>query len=111
MTRIRELVRSSDGVAVTDLSQGGLLAALVTLSPRARVTLGGDLFTMLFSETAGRFLIAFRERAEIGDLPCTIIGEAGGDTLSITAGTQSLVLEQGAISQALSSLSKIMRIE
>ncbi len=111
VARIRTLVRNSDGVAVTDLSQGGLLAALVMLSPRARVKLEGDLLTMLFSETAGRFLVAFRDREEIRNLPCTVIGEVGGDALSITAGTQSLVLEQGDISQALSSLSKIMRIE
>ena len=82
--------------AAHDLSDGGLAVALAESclagGMGARVTLPGELFTSLFSESAGRALVAVapgREAefttlcAEAG-VPGAAIGRTGGDALEIT---------------------------
>jgi len=58
----------------------------------ARVTLPGDAFTLLFSESAGRALVAVRPgheaefaalRAEAG-VPGDVVGSTGGDALEVS---------------------------
>jgi phosphoribosylformylglycinamidine synthase subunit PurL len=80
-----------------DLSDGGLAIALAESCLRggrgARVTLPGDPFTTLFSESPARAVVSVgpgRERefealcAENG-IPATVLGETGGDTLTVEA--------------------------
>src|SRR3984885_2114946 len=82
--------------AAHDLSDGGLAVALAESclvgGLGARVTLPGDAFTLLFSESAGRALVAVRPgheaefaalRAEAG-VPGDVIGTTGGDALEVS---------------------------
>jgi phosphoribosylformylglycinamidine synthase len=106
---VRDLVAGGGCEAATDLSQGGLLAALAALSPSAAVDLGLDELTELFSESSGRFLLAAKDESLLKGLPYRIIGEAGGDGLRIRCGTQKLAIGPEELEHALSSLTRAMR--
>lgn len=108
LVRIRDLVTENPEVYATDISQGGLLAALATLGIGAGIALEGDILVQLFSETYGRFLIASDDESAFQGLPCRIIGTCGGDGLNITCGTETFAIASGEISHALSSLSRTM---
>jgi phosphoribosylformylglycinamidine synthase subunit PurL len=78
-----------------DLSDGGLAIALAESCLRggrgARVTLPGDPFTALFSESAARAIVSVqpgRERefealCAKNEIPATVLGETGSDTLTV----------------------------
>ncbi|WP_308165800.1 phosphoribosylformylglycinamidine synthase subunit PurL [Actinomadura sp. NEAU-AAG7] len=82
--------------AVHDLSDGGLSQTLVESCLRgglgARITLPGDPFVSLFSESVARAMVAVSPGAEArlaalceaAGVPVTQIGVAGGDALSVT---------------------------
>ncbi|HUK38849.1 MAG TPA: phosphoribosylformylglycinamidine synthase subunit PurL [Methanomicrobiales archaeon] len=106
---VRELVAGGGCEAATDLSQGGLLAALAALAPSAEVRLGGDALCELFSESSGRFLVAVGDESRLDGLPYRIIGEAGGEGLRVQAGGQSFGLSPEEMERALSSLTRLMR--
>jgi len=91
--------------AAHDLSDGGLAVALAESCLAgglgAEVTLPGEPFTLLFSESAGRALVAIRPgreaefaalRAEAG-VPGDVIGRVGGDTLEV-AGSFAIGLDE-----------------
>jgi phosphoribosylformylglycinamidine synthase subunit PurL len=92
-----------------DLSDGGLAVALaeacLASGTGAAVTLPGDPFTYLFSESAARALVAVAPGAEAAltqlcaaaGVPAVALGTAGGDTLDV-AGSFSVSL--GALSSA-----------
>jgi phosphoribosylformylglycinamidine synthase len=98
----RELARliaaaARDGVLASahDLSDGGLAVALAESCLRggrgARVTVGGDPFTTLFSESAGRALVSvaagreadFAALAAQHGVPVTVLGAVAGDALTV----------------------------
>ena len=106
---IRTLVNLGACLAATDLSQGGLLAALAALSPGARVTLEGDPVTGLFSESYGRFLLAVRDESTLKGLPHRIIGEAGGDGLTISAKGERLALSREELVRYAGTVTALMR--
>jgi phosphoribosylformylglycinamidine synthase len=106
---IRELVAGGGYEAATDLSQGGLLSGLAALAPSAAVSLGPDALCELFSESAGRFLLAVKDESVLAGLSHRVIGEVGGEGLRIRAGTQRLTLSPVEIDRARSSLTRIMR--
>jgi phosphoribosylformylglycinamidine synthase subunit PurL len=78
-----------------DLSDGGLAVALaeacLASGTGAAVTLPGDAFTFLFSESAGRALVAvapgsetaFAELCAGAGVPAVALGTAGGDELDV----------------------------
>ena len=82
--------------AAHDLSDGGLAVALAESclagGTGATVTLPGDPFTYLFSESAGRAIVAvspgreaaFAELCESAGVPAAAIGSTGGTTLEVT---------------------------
>jgi phosphoribosylformylglycinamidine synthase len=88
---------SRDGMltAAHDLSDGGLAQALAESCLRgghgARIVLDGDAFTLLFSESAGRAVVAvprseelrFTEMCAARSFPCTRIGVVVGDALEV----------------------------
>jgi phosphoribosylformylglycinamidine synthase len=91
--------------AAHDLSDGGLAVALAESCLAgglgAQVTLPGEPFTLLFSESAGRALVAIRPgreaefaalRAEAG-VPGDVIGRVGGDALEV-AGSFAIGLDE-----------------
>ena len=109
LTAIRSLVDRGRVTGVTDLSQGGLLAAFATISPRASAQLPGDLLTMLFSEAYGRFLIAIESEASLNGLHYSIIGEVKGNLLKVTGSDGELVLTPRELEEARSSITRMMR--
>ncbi|WP_150248648.1 phosphoribosylformylglycinamidine synthase subunit PurL [Nocardiopsis deserti] len=82
--------------AAHDLSDGGLAVALAESAMRGgrgvRVTVDGDVFTVLFSESGARAVVAVRpgeEEAFVAlahehGVPVEQIGVVGGETLSVT---------------------------
>jgi phosphoribosylformylglycinamidine synthase II len=109
LSAIRELVAGGRCLAATDLSQGGLLSALAALSPSATVEPGPDPFCELFSESHGRFLLAVKDEDDLGEIPCRIIGEAGGEGLRIRAGARGFTISPEEMAHALSTLTRQMR--
>jgi phosphoribosylformylglycinamidine synthase len=93
---LAELLREAVGLVTSahDLSDGGLGQALVESVLRrgvgATVTIDGDPFVVLFSESAGRVLVTVpsveveRLTALAGrhGVPVTTLGDTGGDRLS-----------------------------
>lgn len=89
-------IRDGLVTAVHDLSDGGLSQALVESCLRgglgARITLPGDPFVTLFSESVARAMVAVRPGAEArlaalcesAGVPVTQLGVAGGDALNVT---------------------------
>lgn len=106
---VRQLVITHPDVAVTDLSQGGLAGALATFLPGAAVQLEDPVLTTLFSETYGRYLIAFRDKEQLRELPCRIIGEVTSGGLGIHSKGGAVYISPEQVEFALSSLSRTMR--
>jgi phosphoribosylformylglycinamidine synthase subunit PurL len=91
--------------AAHDLSDGGLAVALTEAclsgGTGCSVTLPGDPFTILFSESPGRAVAAIQPGAEQDfaalcaacDLPAAVIGLTGGDSLQI-AGSFEVPLDE-----------------
>ena len=98
---------AADGLlaAAHDLSEGGLAVALAESCLRGQagcvVRLPGDPFTALFSESAGRVIVAVRPEAEAAfaamraehGVPGTAIGTTGGDRL-VVEGCFSIGLDE-----------------
>ena len=88
---------AADGLLASahDLADGGLAVTLAESCLRGGrgcdVTLAGDQFTALFSESAGRALVSVVPGREAGfaalcaghGVPATVLGLAGGDTLTV----------------------------
>jgi phosphoribosylformylglycinamidine synthase len=91
--------------AAHDLSDGGLAVALAESCLRGEtgcvVTVPGDPFTALFSESPGRAIVAVRPGAEAAfdqlraahDVPGVTIGAVGGDSL-VFAGLFTIGLDE-----------------
>jgi phosphoribosylformylglycinamidine synthase len=109
VARIRTLVQSCPGCAVTDLSQGGLAAALATFCPGVRVDISGSPLVNLFSETYGRFLVAYRDEQDMKGLPYTVLGEIIAEGLDIRCNGTRCIVEQDQVDRALSSFTRIMQ--
>jgi phosphoribosylformylglycinamidine synthase II len=105
---IRDLVKNHKIDAVTDLSHGGLLAALARFSPDASVSLETGALTGLFSESYGRFLCACSDEEALDDVVYRIIGEVGGDGLRIGFDGGRLELSGKEIEAALSTTTRLM---
>ena len=106
---VRDLVREGRVTAATDLSPGGLLAALVEVAPRSDVTLAGDPLEELFSETYGRFLVAVRDEAALAGVEHRIIGRVGGDALILRLKGETVIITPEELETALSSTTRLMR--
>jgi phosphoribosylformylglycinamidine synthase len=90
---------AADGLLASahDLSAGGLAIALAESCLRGargcRVSVAGDPFTALFSESAARAVVSvtpgredeFAQLCAAHGVPATVLGETGGDTLSVGA--------------------------
>jgi phosphoribosylformylglycinamidine synthase len=106
---VRDLVREGRVTSATDLSLGGLLAALVKVAPQADVTLTGDPLEELFSETYGRFLVAVRDEAALAGVEHRIIGRVGGDALTLRLKGETVIITPEELETALSSTTRQMR--
>ncbi|MCK8518840.1 phosphoribosylformylglycinamidine synthase subunit PurL [Methanoculleus sp. 7T] len=106
---VRDLVRGGRVTAATDLSRGGLLAALVKVAPRADVNLAGDPLEELFSETYGRFLVAVKDESALAGVEHRIIGTVGGDALTLQLRDGMVVITPGELETTLTSTTRLMR--
>ena len=106
---VRDLVRAGRVTAATDLSRGGLIAALAKMGSCADVTLAGDPLVELFSETCGRFLVAVRDRSALAGVEHRIIGTVGGDALTLHLKDGTVVITPEEIETALSTTTRTMR--
>jgi phosphoribosylformylglycinamidine synthase II len=106
---IRARVRSGRFDAVTDLSHGGLIAALAKIAPQAMVTLSGNLLVELFSETAGRFLVACGDEEHLSGTDYRLIGEVVGDNLTIAGTGEKIVIGRDELEKASASTTRLMR--
>lgn len=106
---VRDLVREGRVTSATDLSLGGLLAALVKVAPQSDVTLTGDPLEELFSETYGRFLVAAKDEAALVGVEHRIIGRVGGDALTLRLKGETVVITPEELEAALSSTTRQMR--
>jgi phosphoribosylformylglycinamidine synthase len=105
---VRSLAASDRGIAVTDISQGGLAAALATFVPGARVRLGDPALPALLSETYGRFLIAYHDESSLRGYGCRPIGEVTSGGLEILYQGGQVSLSKDQVEYALSSFTRTM---
>jgi phosphoribosylformylglycinamidine synthase len=109
VTIVRELVRDGKVTAATDLSRGGLVAALAKFAPRAEITLAGDHLEKLFSETCGRFLVAVPDEAALAGVEHRTIGTVGGDALVLRLRDGTVAITPEEVETALSATTRLMR--
>ncbi|NLZ30079.1 MAG: phosphoribosylformylglycinamidine synthase II, partial [Methanomicrobiales archaeon] len=109
ITVVRNLVNEGRVTAATDLSSGGLLAALAKVAPRSEVTLEGDPLEALFSETYGRFLVAVKDESDLMGVEHRIIGRVGGDALTLRLTGEAVAITPVELETALSSTTRLMR--
>ncbi len=109
ITVVRNLVNEGRVTAATDLSSGGLLAALAKVAPRSEVTLEGDPLEALFSETYGRFLVAVKDESDLTGVEHRIIGRVGGDALTLRLTGEAVAITPVELETALSSTTRLMR--
>jgi phosphoribosylformylglycinamidine synthase subunit PurL len=95
-----------------DLSEGGLAVALAESCLAGRtgcqVTLPGDAFTLLFSESAGRAVVsvqpgadaAFETLCASAGLPAFVLGRTGGDSLEVSGEFAIPLAELAAVHEA-----------
>jgi phosphoribosylformylglycinamidine synthase subunit PurL len=95
---VRGLIQSGDLAVAHDLSDGGLVAAAAEMALASGVGIAlnvqGDLadHAMFFGEDQARYLIALRRdqldeldaKAQAADVEYLVVGQAGGDELSLT---------------------------
>ncbi len=109
LPKIRRLVAEGHDRGITDLSHGGLLVALSSLAPRSNISLDEEIFSGLFAESYGRFLIAFRNESQLTGLPYTVVGETGGEVMRVKGSEGELMLSRADLQEARSSLTRTMR--
>lgn len=108
VSAVRELVASGKTTGATDLSRGGLAAALARLAPRSEVILEGDPVITLFAEDPSRFLVAVPPGSAVPEHGRRI-GTVGGEVLDIRIGDERLVLSPDEITAARATLTRLMR--
>jgi len=106
---VRSLVNEGKISSATDISHGGLLAAVVSFAGTADLKLAGDPVGTLFSESYGRFLVSVDDENVLEGIDYEVIGTAGGDSLKIKFDAGELVLGKDEIESAVNSTTKIMR--
>lgn len=109
LDEVRSLVRSGKVSSATDISHGGLFAAVVSLAGTADLDLSGDPVETLFSESYGRFLVAVDDESSLEGIGYELIGTAGGDSVKIRFGDEELVIGRDEIESAVNATTGIMR--
>ena len=114
LTSIRAAAHS-EAVVITDISQGGLITALATVTHNAAITMPEDEVdpvSFLFTESYGRFLVfgADRERIEAALKACTLtdLGTVGGKGLIIRCKSEEITLLPEELELTRESLTDLM---
>ena len=105
----------SEAVVITDISQGGLITALATVTHNAAITMPKDVIDpifFLFNESYGRFLVFGADKAWIESalITCTLteLGTVGGEGLIIRCRNEEIVLLPEELERARESLTDLM---
>ncbi|MBN2733711.1 MAG: phosphoribosylformylglycinamidine synthase subunit PurL [Methanomicrobiaceae archaeon] len=107
---VRNLVNSGAVVSATDISKGGLIAALSGFAPLCEIRISGNAFDELFSESYGRFLIAYEDSEKLKDVNIRPLGVVGGDSLLIhTEDCGDIEITKEELSLWVSSTTRLMR--
>ena len=109
LDHVRKLVNGGSVSSATDISRGGLLAAVVSLAGTADLKLSGDPLKRLFSESYGRFLVAVDDEKALEGVDYEMIGTAGGDSLRIKFEVGELLLGKDEIESATGSTTRLMK--
>jgi phosphoribosylformylglycinamidine synthase len=115
-----KVVETGEITAATDISRGGLIAALGKMCKRvgAEVNLSGclDNENELFSESSGRAILTMTPGSlnsvsavlKAHDVPYAAIGTVGGGALSIRVSDSQLTLSLEIIERSLNTLNESM---
>jgi phosphoribosylformylglycinamidine synthase len=111
---VRDAVRSGAFASAHDVAEGGLATGLAECCLEsglgAEVTLGveGDPLVALFGEGAGGFVVSGPDEAMAGlDVPVTLLGRVGGQSLRIDAGDARIDIELSALREAHGALARL----
>jgi len=108
VSQVRELVRKDAVVAATDISHGGIFAALARFGTVECEIEGDDPLRAFFGEGYGRFIVAFEDESTLKGTDYRIIGEKGGDFLSLSCGRTSVSLSRATVEECLNSFNRCM---
>jgi phosphoribosylformylglycinamidine synthase len=106
---VRDLVNSGAVVSATDISKGGFIAALSGFAPLCEIKISGNAFDELFSESYGRFLIAYDDSEKLKGVNIRTLGVVGGDSLLIHTDDSDIEIKKEELSSWLSSTTRLMR--
>ena len=111
LASIRSAAQSGT-VTITDISQGGLIAALATLAQNAEIEIPDDPVSFLFNESYGRFLVCGPDKKTIeAALPTcalTELGNVGGEGICIRCKSEVITLSSEEVKHARESLTDLM---
>lgn len=108
ISSVRELVKKDAVVAATDISRGGLLAALAKFGTVECELESDDPILAFFGEGYGRFIVAFEDESALKGTDYQIIGQTGGDFLSLSCGRRSFSLSRATVEECLNSFNRCM---
>ena len=95
--------------SATDISRGGLVGTLASFAPQCSIDVSGTkagAFAELFSESYGRFLVAYEGAAPEG---VREIGTVGGNSMTIKADGATITISKSEIDEWYNSTTALMR--
>jgi phosphoribosylformylglycinamidine synthase len=109
LEEIRNMINSGAIYSASDISKGGIPASLVEICPGADITISGDAAVQLFSESSGRFLIAYDKTPECTGINLHEIGKVCEEGLIIRTDDSVISVSKDEIETALSSITSLMK--
>ncbi|WFN36184.1 phosphoribosylformylglycinamidine synthase subunit PurL [Methanomicrobium antiquum] len=112
---MRKLVNSGAVYSATDISRGGLLGALSGFCPSCEIDAGENAFEELFSESYGRFLVAYEDESKIAEIisktgtSFTPLGVVREESFIIHTGEGTIEFSKEETEKLLSSTTNLMR--
>ena len=112
---VRAAVQSG-AVTITDISQGGFIAALATMTQDAMITIPGDVdpTSFLFTESYGKFLVFGADKEKIeATLPSstlTKLGVVSGEGLRIKCKNEEIMLSHEELKKARETVTDLMHL-
>ena len=110
---IRDLINSKAVYSAVDISRGGLIGAISGFCPSCEIDVGSNPFEELFSESYGRFLIAYEDeskvRAGLGDLKFTPLGNVTDGPLVIHSSEGKTEISKEEMEYCLFATTRLMK--
>ncbi|MBP2133808.1 phosphoribosylformylglycinamidine synthase [Methanomicrobium sp. W14] len=111
---VRNLVNSGYVYSATDVSRGGLIGALSAFSPGCEVSISGNVFEELFSESYGRFIVACEDEKQIekikaSGVECRLLGVSGGGHMLLQTPEGDIEITKEEMENFRSSTTRLMK--